>query len=466
MSSDKRAISIDSPLGKVDINAFTGITISAPNGNVRIEGKNIDIVAGNNLSISSGNNIDSAFWPFGEDRETNIDMAIEQGLGNLAFGTILQPVDMKLIRTIMETFLRPIGGTMLIKSHRYLCIEAGKGKADILGRNVIKYRWSKKEGVKNFVATGLRSAFSHHGKEILSEYFITDDVYQAVTNLNSFIEALFQEHKNASKRIVILKNNYSRLHDNLSQNSQLDAQIKQDLKDATDIINDAKGNTPYTVINTDGLPDPIKQNISELNESGHSLHEAVTGCKFDTVWSNKISTVHKYSNLIKPTIKTDIKDHIINSVSIHNNGQINLATDTEQSIDSKTINVGARRNILSKILVEATTQLRSQYITFQHIAKPPAADFSQQQDWQNYVDGIAFKLPEGDGKGRKLFGDTAMKAYNIYELMDQYTWDNTQGGEILFSKEKGKVLHFTNNGIEEYENVLKIKDLKDFLSTK
>lgn len=37
MSSDKRAISIDSPLGKVDINAFTGITISAPNGKVRIE---------------------------------------------------------------------------------------------------------------------------------------------------------------------------------------------------------------------------------------------------------------------------------------------------------------------------------------------------------------------------------------------------------------------------------------------
>ena len=63
MSSDKRAISIDSPLGKVDINAFTGITISAPNGNVRIEGKNIDIVAGNNLSISSGNNINTDFWP-------------------------------------------------------------------------------------------------------------------------------------------------------------------------------------------------------------------------------------------------------------------------------------------------------------------------------------------------------------------------------------------------------------------
>ena len=68
MSSDKRAISIDSPLGKVNISAFTGITISAPNGNVRIEGKNIDIVAGNNLSISSGNNIASPFWPVYRDK--------------------------------------------------------------------------------------------------------------------------------------------------------------------------------------------------------------------------------------------------------------------------------------------------------------------------------------------------------------------------------------------------------------
>lgn len=463
MSSDKRAISIDSPLGKVDINAFTGITISAPNGNVRIEGKNIDIVAGNNLSISSGNNIDSAFWPFGEDRETNIDMAIEQGLGNLVFGTILQPVDMKLIRTIMETFLRPIGGTMLIKSHRYLCIEAGKGKADILGRNVIKYRWSKKGEVKNFVATGLRSAFSHHGKEILSEYFITDDVYQAVTTLNSFIEALFKEHKDASKKIVEKKAVYS------ASFGQLDAQIQGNLKDADTVITEAIGDTPYTDINANDLNphQPIDpQIISQLNSFGQEIYEAVTGCKLNTVWNDKISTVpKKYKDLITQTIRTAIDD-IINPVSIHKNRQNQIANDTVQTIEGKTIDVGARRNILSKILVEATGNFVSQYITFDNIAKPPAADFSQQRPWQDYVDGITLKLQEGNRESRKLFGDTAMKAYNIYELMDQYTWDNTQGGEILFSKEKGKVLHFTNNGIEEYENVLKIKDLKDFLSTK
>ena len=136
----------------------------------------------------------------------------------------------------------------------------------------------------------------------------------------------------------------------------------------------------------------------------------------------------------------------MNPVSIHKNRQNNIANDPAQTIEGKTIDVGARRNILSKILVKATTNLASQYITFQNIAPRQDADFSQQQDWQDYVDGITLKLQEGNRESRKLFGDTVMKAYNIYELMDQYTWDNTQGGEILFSKEKGKVLHFTNNG--------------------
>ncbi len=468
MSSDKRAISIDSPLGKVDINAFTGITISAPNGNVRIEGKNIDIVAGNNLSISSGNNIDSAFWPFGEDKETKKDMMIEQLYGNLLLGT-LQPVDMKLIRTIMETFLRPIGGTMLIKSHRYLCIEAGKGKADILGRNVIKYRWSKKEEAKDFVATGLRSAFSHHGKEILSEYFITDDVYQAVTTLNSFIEALFQAHKNASINIVVFKASYTNSYNILHQV----AQIQQNLKDADTVINEAIAGTQYNKIDANGLnlTAQINQEISRLNLYGQLLFGTIKGCKLDTVWNLTISTVlDKYSRLIDQTIRTEINNTIINPVSIHNNAQNNIANNTNQIIEGMTIEARARRDILSDILVKATTQFTSQYIDFQNTSKPQGVDFSQDQDWQDYVNGIAFKLPEGNRKGRKLFGDTAMKAYNIYELMDQYTWDNTQGGEILFSKEKGKILHFTNNGIEDYqqnyENRIKLQELKNFLLTK
>lgn len=137
MSSNKRAISIDSPLGKVDINAFTGITISAPNGNVRIEGKNIDIVAGNNLSISSGNNIASHFWHMRDFKwgEGGIDFLKTLGT---SFLSKFEVIDMGLIRTIIETFVRPCGGTTLIKSNRYLCMEAGKGEAQIAGRQTVK----------------------------------------------------------------------------------------------------------------------------------------------------------------------------------------------------------------------------------------------------------------------------------------------------------------------------------------
>ena len=124
MSSDKRAIS-------------TGITISAPNGNVRIEGKNIDIVAGNNLSISSGNNIASHFWHMRNEKwkEGWKDFGKTLATGLLSKSEL---IDMNLIRTIFETILRPCGGTLLVKSNRYLCFEAGKGEAQIAGRQAVK----------------------------------------------------------------------------------------------------------------------------------------------------------------------------------------------------------------------------------------------------------------------------------------------------------------------------------------
>ena len=56
-STNKRNITINSSWGDVNINAFTGITISAPNGDVKIQGKNVSIEAGNKLNIVSGKNI-------------------------------------------------------------------------------------------------------------------------------------------------------------------------------------------------------------------------------------------------------------------------------------------------------------------------------------------------------------------------------------------------------------------------
>lgn len=123
-SSDGRNVSIKSTLGDINLNAFTGIKISAPNGDINIEGKNVKISAWNNLSLSSGSGL--------KDRYSD-----KKGWATDAIGFCVnlvgadQWVDFTFLRTILEVFLRPVDGTLRISSTTFLCMEAGKGKAEI-----------------------------------------------------------------------------------------------------------------------------------------------------------------------------------------------------------------------------------------------------------------------------------------------------------------------------------------------
>ena len=152
MSSTSRSVSIASPFGNVSINAFTGISISAPNGDVEISGKNVTITAGNNLKLRSGTNVsqpgkaqpgskkvhEKGFWgKFGSgvaDFGKELGMGAVTGAENYAADTFvkgLAPVDMRLLRSLADVFLRPIEGTLELKSANYLKLEAGKGKTEV-----------------------------------------------------------------------------------------------------------------------------------------------------------------------------------------------------------------------------------------------------------------------------------------------------------------------------------------------
>ncbi len=124
-STTKRSISIDSPFGAVNLNAFTGITINCPNGDVTIKGKNIKLEAGNEISIHSGTNINPpghSLW-----RDT-----IAKGAVNALLDKFVLPmVDLRLVRTVAEIFLKPAAGTLNLKSNRYLLLGAGLGKPEI-----------------------------------------------------------------------------------------------------------------------------------------------------------------------------------------------------------------------------------------------------------------------------------------------------------------------------------------------
>lgn len=141
LSSDQRSVAIQSAMGDVTLNAFTGITISAPNGDVKIVGKNVSIEAGDKVTIESGKNVKERFvadnntyeeeghaWSTragktGKDLWTNS----YRGVMNR---TINKAIDVSLLRTMLEVVLRPIDGTTKIKSYTFVRMEAGKGSTE------------------------------------------------------------------------------------------------------------------------------------------------------------------------------------------------------------------------------------------------------------------------------------------------------------------------------------------------
>ena len=111
----------------------TGIPISAPNGDIKIEGKNVSIKAGNNLTLTSGTNIETR-----SKRNKKFDSGAafgytleEQGVNRLLKEFVTPFIDVSLARSVWEIILMPIEGTTQIKSHRYMKLEAGSGNATI-----------------------------------------------------------------------------------------------------------------------------------------------------------------------------------------------------------------------------------------------------------------------------------------------------------------------------------------------
>ena len=156
MSSDSRSVAIQSAFGDVTLSAFTGITISAPNGDVKIIGKNVSIQAGDTVTIESGLNVKERFFSvkdcYSEEGMTWQQrgwMTFKDWVTNMGKGllnrTLNKVVDLQLIRTGLDLLLKPIDGTTKIKSSTFVKLEAGKGSAEYP-------RSARKKDDKEFVA--------------------------------------------------------------------------------------------------------------------------------------------------------------------------------------------------------------------------------------------------------------------------------------------------------------------------
>jgi len=136
-STDERSVTIESPAGTVEVNAFQGITISAPNGEVNITGKNVNISANNRLTLTSGGNIKDKLayqkkWKEHKGKAIGLWALsdLKGGLG--AVGEIATNfTDLSFVRCVLEWLFHPVNGTLQIKSYTFVTIEAGEGKTEV-----------------------------------------------------------------------------------------------------------------------------------------------------------------------------------------------------------------------------------------------------------------------------------------------------------------------------------------------
>ena len=234
MSSDRRRVNIASPLGSISLNAFTGITISAPNGNIKIAGKNVSISASNKLTLASGTAVGDHFVN-PPDNLKSVSSWAKWGLGTIADDVFNRTagkfIDLSFFRTILEVFTRPVDGTLKIKSNSYVLIEAGKGRAEVPIDNLSHPRREKiKSGNKDVRVLG--------------------DLLRSIDILTSKADTLCNDVKTAYVKVQASIRNYKTYVDEDDANNRYDSLTKMKIDGDNDIIQHVFGkldNKPFWI---------------------------------------------------------------------------------------------------------------------------------------------------------------------------------------------------------------------------
>lgn len=143
---------------------------------------------------------------------------------------------------------------MLIKSNRYLCIEAGKGEAKIPGRNL------KLQG-SAILTGGVRH------KE-------TASFYGDIVSAHQFIIDLFNTCKANAEAINAQKVQYENAqHNAIQQNSVY--QCNPAPQDFNNLIRDILNNTPYQPSKPINISKAAKDNAKQLNDAATKLYKLV-----------------------------------------------------------------------------------------------------------------------------------------------------------------------------------------------
>ena len=434
-SSTERKITIKSPFGDVDISAFSGITISAPNGDISIKGKNVTIEAGNELKLISGKSI---------DEKKEYEETFKKSLLTSTVSSLLAPIlDFSLLRTMMEALLKPVAGTLTVQSGRYLLLMAGGGKAEIPQRGLSIDGIYKGVGNNDQVVLANTLAFT---KEIANKW--VDD-----------IAALYGVVKARLTPIRAMGN----------------APAQMTAPDPNDILTALRGhlNTEYTnnditLTDANGDKDTV---CAHLNIARTYLANLEDYCKnpYAHIGIGKGQQIHTAS--IRFIIRS-IPDNLLPPlfVAVKNQTATFTGADPNWGEAKKLL----RRVMAVKLLTESTKYGKMiEQKKDDNIHGGTTVDFNQAGDyigsnnnnWDDFIKLLVeHEQTEAEKYGEAFFNKLSENMPLVGWKAEHYLWDTYKVGEILMAdKGSTETINIVNGALNRTKNTMIIDRVKDIL---
>ena len=444
-STTDRSIDIKSPFGTVNLNAFTGITINAPCGDVKITGKNVTIEAGNELKLLSGTNIQ-------EDSSIMRDMVLKGIFTSLIDKTVAKLVDLTLVRTVTEILLKPVAGTMTLKSKRYMLIMAGKGSAEIPNR-AYSYK-----GLLNKDSVGGSKLIFNGSSKPWKWQLMNDRIFLGNT-LRLINEQVTEWHEQLAVMYDLVKKKAKSLADD----------PKQTNKDSKTLIDLAytRMNTPFKEADFNFTLEAATANdklqvIERGNELAMALQIIVNYCKDiksgATFPKDKNEYRTYYKKIIDIVKSQEFGKHLQDIID--GNEKFEMTPEELKALGTPMKRMIAFKIIEDTYVVEQVPKSGNLPIKFSTLQ-----DYQNDVAWLQYVASIRnFKgLSVKGAQGAALrFGMEVVDYFkeqmdNKFALAKMYSesgiWSSAQTGEILFSDKSGsETLSFQNGGLNHTPN--------------
>ena len=469
MKSHKRSIDIRSPFGTVEIDAFSGITISAPNGNVTIRGKNINLEAGNKINVTSGMNIqdpglgdpEGKSYQWGKALTDLFAEIIPTELNKYMFASI---VDLSYIRHIVEVFVRPVDGTLKLKSKRYLMLEAGSGNATIRRDRYAAKVAEKKETSEEFYKAML--ACVRYINEKVDLFY---DTYEAL-----WIDAYKKRADYIFHTIRVLKDSKKpNLVELASKAQEWDNQkitmetFEEYFVPAGRVYYDVSKKKNKSTKSPILMFDYIKESARAFGESVFKVYDHIRNYSkmlskdaldlgpFEWMGSCYMDAFKEVNN--KTLWIKDWQRYLDSNKEFFflRNPEPDPTTDNFAMANKKIFKRKLLLSFISFVGKDMHNQNNKYFRCGLRIDEILSAEWIQQEFYWNRT---VFNLDRSeyvnhDNYRRKMHDSTvglfANTAKKIAAPFDRDIWNDAAGGQILFSEEESKTLNFEGEGLHE-----------------